>query len=48
MRLEQAGKIQSASLISATEAEPKESIASATAETPVTEVGAPAIFSQAS
>ncbi|XP_048231515.1 DNA gyrase subunit A, chloroplastic/mitochondrial isoform X1 [Ricinus communis] len=47
MRLEQAGKIQSASLISTMEAEPKESTPNAS-EMLATEVEAPAIFSQAS
>ncbi|XP_057991076.1 DNA gyrase subunit A, chloroplastic/mitochondrial isoform X2 [Hevea brasiliensis] len=48
MRLEHAGKIQSASLISATEAEPKESIANTTSNVPATEIEAPTILSQAS
>ncbi|KAG8645444.1 hypothetical protein MANES_10G065200v8 [Manihot esculenta] len=48
MRLEHAGKIQSASLISATESEAKEPIANTTSEIAATETEAPDILSQAS
>ncbi|XP_050209643.1 DNA gyrase subunit A, chloroplastic/mitochondrial [Mercurialis annua] len=48
MRLEQAGKIQSTSLISAAEAEPEESLFNETSKMSTPEVESPAVFSQAS